>query len=222
MNKNKNKIARNVWSGGFAILQILILAATVGLLAALAIPKAHAGLNDWAPLDAQSQALFGYTHVGIFDATNFINSVTNAANDANNTLFPRPLVGTVNFPAGTRIRNVGVKVVKAVATSGGAASYALNIGDCSATNRFASALPVGTNLGTGTLTTNADGVWGYNAGAAGGSAATWYTLGNTNFVYNTATNISLWLLGPALNSSITSGRLEIYLNAVDLNGAKGN
>lgn len=184
-------------------------------------PPAQGALNGWARLNAQEQALYGYNWIGVFDATNFSASVTNAANAAANTLFPQPLVGTVNFPAGTRIRNVGVRVVKAVSTSDGSASFALNIGDCVVTNRFASALSVGTNVGTGTLTTNADGLWGFNAGAAGGSASTWYTLGNTNFMYNTATNISLWLLGPSLNSTINNGRFEIYLDAVDLNDARG-
>ncbi len=211
-------LTQNVWSRAKRLL--LVTGMVVGLAGTLALPpEAKAGLNDWAPMSVQDQAQFGFNYVGVFDATNWIQSVTNAFNANGNTLFPRPLVGTVNFPAGTRIRNLAVKVVKAVSTANGATAVALSIGDSTTSNRFCSGLTVGTNVGTGVLSTNADGLWGYNGGTAG---STWYTLGTTNFVYNTATNILLWFT-PTGDSvpNITNGRLEFYLNAVDLNGALG-
>jgi len=209
----KTNITRNIWSGA----KRLLLITSAFCLLHSALPPAQAqsakALNGWQQLTWQEHAQYGWTHRGEFDFTNFVNSVTNAANSAYNTIFPTPLDGTANFADGLRIRNAAIHITSALNCGSAAASYALNFGDCTTTNRIFSALAVGTNIGDGTRWTNTStGFIGYNAGAGG----TWYVGGNTNFVYNTPTNLSIWLLGPNENTNITHGRFEIYLDAVEL------
>lgn len=181
----------------------------VGLSLALAPMHTEAALNDWAPLDTQSQAQSGFNWHGVFDATNWVDSVTNAANAAANTLFPKPLSGTVNFPAGFVVRDVAVRVTTPVASANGATAILLSIGDSTSTNRFISGAGIGTNI----------------------TAGTWYISGthsttnsfNRTQLYNTATNLTLHLT-PTGDSvpNINAGRFEVFMNAVNLNDARGN
>lgn len=164
----------------------------LALMAMLFTAPAKAALNDWAPLSINSQAAFGWNYQGVFDATNFTALVTNANNGAANTIFPRPGVGTVNFPANTRVRNVSVKVTTPFATSGGATAVALSIGDSTTTNRFLSGVAIGTNVTSGT----------------------WYVNPGTNYLYTTATNLSLYLQVTGGNAAtLNAGRIEVFLDA---------
>lgn len=184
-------------------------------LAALIALPARAALNQWTVLGTAERATYGFSHSLTLDATNCTANVTNAANGTYNTIFPTVNDGSVTFPAGLRVNRVGLYLDKAYATSDGGASVAFNLGDSTVTNRFISAAAIGTNAGTGVLETNlSNGLIGYNAGK-------WIMVDKgTNHIYTTGTNLTFHILGPSLNSTLSSGRLRLFINAVDLNGLR--
>ena len=211
----KTKITRNIWSTAKRLL--LITSAFCILHSAL--PRASAAANQWHQLTYQEQLKYGFTHVLDLYATNCVNNVTNAANATGNTLYPTLNDGTVNFPVSTRIDKVGLYIDKAFATSDANTAIALNIGDSTVTNRFVSAAAIGTNAGTGVLETNLfTGLIGFNAG-------TWTQVDKgTNRIYTTATNLTFHLLPAgalaAGNTTLTSGRVQIFIRAVTLNDGR--
>lgn len=205
------KFTRNLKSALFSVLFL------IALVFALALPKAHAAANQWSALSLPEQVVSGFTHVLDLYATNCVGNVTNAANATGNTLYPKLNDGTVNFPAATRVEKVAVYIDKAFST-GADASYALNIGDSTVTNRFVSAAAIGTNAGTGVLETNiSSGLIGFNAGVW---VAHQPNMG-TNRIYAVATNLTFHLLGGTLtangSTALASGRIQIFLRAVPMN-----
>ncbi len=200
----KNKFSSNIWSKALFAAALFITALPVS-----------AALNKFEPLTYQEQIKYGWTHRGVFDATNFTATVT--------PLFPVTSVGTENFPAGTQIERVAAKLIYAVqsANATGTVEVALSIGDFSITNRYLSGMAVGTNIGTGVLSTNLfTGTSGFNVA----STAVWNG-GTTNHwrqIYSMATNLNVILTyGIAGTDGTTggSGRFEVYLKATALNDA---
>jgi hypothetical protein len=178
-------------------------------------PRARAGDNSWSVLSLNEQAAWGFTHALTLYATNCTGNVTNAANGTYNTLFPKLNDGTVNFPAGTRVRNFGIYIDKAFST-GADTAIALNIGDSTVTNRFVSAAAIGTNAGTGVLETNlSTGLIGFNAGK-------WIEVDTgTSRTYTVPTNLTFHLLGAGLTANgmtaLASGKIIIFGNFAPLN-----
>lgn len=184
---------------------------TIGLALLTAAFSVIAGNNSWTPLSIQEQAAYGFTHAISIDATNATGNVTNAANGTYNTLFPTLNNGAVTFPVNTRVGRVGLYVDRAFSTSTGTGDWKLNVGDSSVTNRFISAAGISTNLGSGVLKTNR------SSGLIGYDADKWvYVDKGTNHIYTTATNLTFHLLGTNVNSALSYGRIQLYIQAVPL------
>jgi hypothetical protein len=191
----------------------ILLIAALGLALCIA-PRVNAAANSWSVLSLQEQTASGWTHSLDLYATNCVGNVTNAASANGNTLFPVLNNGTINFPANTRIGNIGILVDKAFHNGAAAGSnWILNVGDSTVTNRYVSALDIGTNQGTGVYETNlSTGLWGVNGRG-------WVDVDNrTNRLYTTATNLTFHVHSTnAANTTLTSGRLQIFLRAVPYN-----